>query len=231
MVSYRAITAANLNFNRAWQDRSKIAKGGGGSSSVLKRVPEHLARTLENLNFIDSERDLERIGLKGLMDISGIAGAYSRKERVIYVRSGQSDSIARFTLAHELGHHFLHSQSLSFRDNPVDESRLGSASRPLEEREADQFAANLLMPSAIFIQEFANRFGGPFDISDSSPRTQELLFQFRRDGGAEMSLFNLARFVAQLGYFSGQSFEPLSSFFGVSTTASGIHVRDLGLVF
>jgi len=60
----------------------------------------------------------------------------------------------RFTLAHELGHYFIPSHrkkllkgiSLSFKGNPNDK-----AIKQIE-KEADHFAANLLMPKTLFIK-------------------------------------------------------------------------------
>ncbi|MCQ2106585.1 MAG: ImmA/IrrE family metallo-endopeptidase [Fibrobacter sp.] len=55
----------------------------------------------------------------------------------------------RFTLAHELGHYFLHSRQ---GEIPLRAFRLGTS---LAEREANYFAAELLMPEDMFKEDFA----------------------------------------------------------------------------
>lgn len=57
----------------------------------------------------------------------------------------------RFTMAHELGHYFLHSKQGS---NPLKAYRLGTT---LAEQEANFFAANLLMPENEFRKQWASR--------------------------------------------------------------------------
>ena len=54
----------------------------------------------------------------------------------------------RFTLAHELGHYFLHSQQGS---KPLKAFRLGTS---MAEQEANYFAAELLMPEEMFRADF-----------------------------------------------------------------------------
>jgi len=69
----------------------------------------------------------------------------------------------RFTLAHELGHFILHSgnktlfvdktKSVMFRDSD------SSSGEQMREREANAFAAALLMPEKLIKQEAENMFG------------------------------------------------------------------------
>lgn len=54
----------------------------------------------------------------------------------------------RFTLAHELGHYFLHSKQGQI---PIKAFRSGSN---LAEQEANFFAANILMPKKLFIAKY-----------------------------------------------------------------------------
>lgn len=62
----------------------------------------------------------------------------------VWVRSDSPPARRRFTLAHELGHLMLHSTGLMFRDITT-----GTLMHPPEEREANAFAAALLMPRAL----------------------------------------------------------------------------------
>ena len=65
----------------------------------------------------------------------------------------------RFTFAHEIGHYVIHTNVVSFRDRSLsspDSSRV----RAPEEREADIFAAELLMPRKYVCTVFLSLFGG-----------------------------------------------------------------------
>ncbi len=83
-----------------------------------------------------------------------ISGAYlsnaylsdgSRTKAILVSDQEHGEWRKRFTIAHELGHHFLHEETIiSFRrDNSP------------KEREADVFAAEILMPIELIKQEYA----------------------------------------------------------------------------
>ncbi len=77
-----------------------------------------------------------------------IAGFFDFEKNIIYVNSEESNNRQNFTVAHELGHHFLH-RGL-FEKDPKKYSVLlrapmGAAVDPLE-KEANAFAAHLLVP-------------------------------------------------------------------------------------
>lgn len=63
---------------------------------------------------------------------------------VLYVNSGHSPTKKRFTIAHELGHLLMHDEKL-FREL----SYTGEFSNRPEEKQANAFAANLLLPLQI----------------------------------------------------------------------------------
>lgn len=100
---------------------------------------------------------------------------------VIYVKSGQPQGRQRFTIAHEIGHFIEHGNELAVGQemvSPITKKKL-ALHRPdsvvdvpeevrEREREADQFAADLLMPKDEFtriwnlagsLQEVADYFG------------------------------------------------------------------------
>ncbi len=94
--------------------------------------------------------------LKAEFQQEGVAGLIQKEgDRVsLYVNEHEHPNRQRFTIAHELGHYFLHLQTLpsgGFADtrslyrNPGDLDRLNPKERE-EERQANQFAAALLMP-------------------------------------------------------------------------------------
>lgn len=86
---------------------------------------------------------------------------------VIGVNTSQPEVRQRFTIAHELGHFFLHHDDALHVDRAVQaklRSTLSSAGTDPEEIEANWFAAELLMPSGLIAQDMAH-FGGT-DILD-----------------------------------------------------------------
>ncbi len=81
----------------------------------------------------------------------------------------------RFTLAHELGHYFLHRHRGDFEDGPL--FRRDNQFNPIE-REANQFAALLLMPENEFRQAMA---GGELpDVAKSFGVSQQAA-EYRRE--------------------------------------------------
>jgi Zn-dependent peptidase ImmA (M78 family) len=91
-----------------------------------------------------------RLTLKiGKFDDPDIIGMYDRKQGAILLLEGDSFHRQAFTTAHELGHYYLH------KDKPNDifyrkDFYLLDDSDKSQEREANWFAASLLMPRELF---------------------------------------------------------------------------------
>ena len=80
-------------------------------------------------------------------NVSGIV-AIEDGQPVIYVNAQDADVRKRFTIAHEIGHVYL--GHLTNKDNNElidDEMRLRSSVWDMEEKQANAFAAKLLMPA------------------------------------------------------------------------------------
>lgn len=73
---------------------------------------------------------------------------------IMYTKHIDTEGFQRFTVAHELGHYFLpgHSEALYFDEPHEPRSRSSEASPTSYEREANAFAAGLLMPSHLFVK-------------------------------------------------------------------------------
>jgi Zn-dependent peptidase ImmA (M78 family) len=86
------------------------------------------------------------------------SGLLLRKDNVSYVGINSRESITRqrFTVAHELGHLFLHTKDDTFLDHIDyrDNSYGGKIKRSRQEIEANTFAAALLMPQKFLLQDF-----------------------------------------------------------------------------
>jgi hypothetical protein len=94
-------------------------------------------------------------GISGMLEQSG-------ETFLITVNASDPDTRLRFTLAHELGHYMLHRHLVG---TGIDDDRAYRSTEvgkyhntligPKEEREANKFAANLLMPRDAIIRERA----------------------------------------------------------------------------
>jgi Zn-dependent peptidase ImmA (M78 family) len=100
---------------------------------------------------------------------------------IIGVNSLHHPHRQRFTIAHELGHLELHREMITSKvhvdkDFPVlmRDPKSATGTEKLE-IEANQFAAELLMPEALIKQALESK---PFDIDDDSP-IEELAKKFR----------------------------------------------------
>ncbi len=92
--------------------------------------------------------DLSELEKKCSRPISGLI--YKTNDvKVIFVNRGDILQRRRFTIAHELGHFFLHFDG-SGKDTIISFRGL----RNKEESEADRFAANLLMPQERLLKEY-----------------------------------------------------------------------------
>jgi hypothetical protein len=104
------------------------------------------------------------IGLRPMTDGDSPSGMliHERGTFVIaYAANSGNEGFERFCIAHELGHYHLpgHVDAL-FKTGTVHESRAGFVSDSKYEREADNFAASLLMPKGLFKKAMASADSG-----------------------------------------------------------------------
>jgi Zn-dependent peptidase ImmA (M78 family) len=119
-------------------------------------------------------------------DISGmlvpLPSVPNGKKWAIAVNAGHARVRQRFTIAHELGHLLMHRYTSPHADNKFQvrfRDETSSAGSVREEVEANQFAAELLMPEHL-IKQAAARFS--FDLGDDTT-----------DGAAVAKLTRLAK--------------------------------------
>ena len=108
-----------------------------------RRIPVPVEDVTEHFKF--------KVGKAPSKDFSGFV-LHKDGAGLIGVNSDESPRRQRFTIAHELGHFFLHPNKdafVDYRDNQ--KKRI----RTLKEREADLFAASLLMPRQELNKDFA----------------------------------------------------------------------------
>jgi len=84
--------------------------------------------------------------------VSGVLVKIGNNFAIAYATHIQSEGFRRFSIAHELGHLHLegHADALLPIGDTMHQSRAGFQSDDPYEREADHFAANLLMPRSLF---------------------------------------------------------------------------------
>lgn len=142
--------------------------------------PEEVAeRVLSELNIreipIPVEKIAEKLGAKvsyepfdGKDEVSGVL--IKEGERVVIgINSSHAKTRQRFTVAHEIGHLVLKHRGDIFVDKTVRINRDSKSALAIDksEIEANGFAAALLMPGALLIQEFQKRLKKNSDKFDS----------------------------------------------------------------
>lgn len=136
---------------------------------VLKYIEDKAEEILMNHNFLTPGFDIEK--LLETMDVKlikkefddDISGLFFIKDGipVITFNSKESSKRTRFTIAHELGHFVLHSvEQKIFLDkkqqNVLFRNSISSSGESLKEREANSFAAALLMPKKLIDERISN---------------------------------------------------------------------------
>lgn len=86
-------------------------------------------------------------------DISGVLKIDENARASILVNQDHHMNRQRFTIAHELGHYFLHNQPGIHVDKVFLRDPAASEGLHLREIEANRFAAELLMPDFMVLQE------------------------------------------------------------------------------
>ena len=158
------------------------------------------------------------------------AGTYDGRRGVICVSTRFDITVQRFTVAHEIAHHVLHpslAKGVLHRDRPIHDL---SEDRPPIEKEADYFAACLLVPLKLLEEQFRARFGS----SKPLPLNEATAFLLRRNAhelfGAPRPRRAFACALACAQSFDRRRFTCLKDHFGVSISALAIRLEEAGLV-
>lgn len=142
------------------------------ASSILKQIgdeiPVDIEKCAKHLNIDIKYLDLE----------DSTSGFFVHKNRNSYIgcNQHQSEVRQRFTIAHELGHYCLHfnSDNPIFIDKDIDNNTesilyrdgLSSTGENRNEREANAFAAALLMPKSKIINKITSYLNDNIDNSE-----------------------------------------------------------------
>ncbi len=133
-----------------WRRRKQIALLVDGilECNVLNRPPIELIREIMKKRDIKfEERNEEDDEFCGVYIVIG-------NTKIIFVNSNLYETRKNFTIAHELGHHFL-GHTLTNGAIICDKSALDAKNkgRPEREKEADYFAGCFLMPEKLIFQK------------------------------------------------------------------------------
>lgn len=155
------------------------------ANSVLKKYGCGDKRNL--LFHIARDNDIE-VMEADLYEISGALRKENNNWR-IYINRQDSPTRQRFTLAHELGHYFMHRDKRpEFIDGGFVMQRMESSKYEEEELEANEFAGNLIMPET----EISERLEGARHITTQN--VVELAKEFR------VSTLAMATRLRNIGY-------------------------------
>lgn len=196
---------------------------------ILPIDPWAIARLLLGVTVEEPEEAIPQAGF-GKIHVA-IAGLVDRRNNRLVVIRRMRQEVRRFTLAHEIGHWLLHREVVLFRETPVTDASLRSPSTP-REREANVFAAELLMPGKLVAQISQRRFG---PVAVGPQFTDDQAFYLTGGSGtasmiAQMAPLEIAKLVADASSFVSVELKSLAEIFIVSSTAMGIQLLDLGLV-
>ena len=158
-----------------------------------------------------------------------IAGIINNADFTIMISAMYKPDVINFTTAHELGHALLHDKLELHRDIPLDGSEI-ERFRPLEEIQADKFAAAFLMPKKIVTQLFFEFFQtNRFSINEETAQllTNISVYELRKKIKTKR---DLSRMIAKCEYYNYRPFNSLSKIFQVSIEAMAIRLEELGLI-
>ena len=137
---------------------------------------------------------------EGLFEDPDFLGGIHFNDKLIQVNGSIEDHDGRysFTLAHELGHHCLHREA--FKEMTSDDEIMcrDAGNKPIAERQADLFAAYLLMPKNQVMKAFTRVFGDDDTV-------------FEMDFKKRYMLGSIAKRVIEAGSFSNVSLTAMTN--------------------
>ena len=207
-----------------WQEKGKPCNAG----AMIPVATEVIIRSILRVNLEEPEEiPSEQRGYE-------IAAYMERTQNRIVVAQKYRPEWRRFTMAHEVAHWVIHPGISYHRDRPLTGAEQANSGRPVEEREADIFASELVMPTRLVTEHFEQVFIRPIDGRTPDYELAERLSSPERkineiDLSANLRFRSMAVAVAS-SYGPGMVFVPLARRFGVSPTAMAIKLEELGLV-
>jgi len=131
---------------------------------IAQKYPENDFSNLEDSEIFPVGEVCDKLDLKVefVKLTSGKSGYYDSNRKTIFVNDDYPATRNLFTIAHEIGHYVLHEGS----QNRFDEYHQYSSQELIREKEANDFAGELLMPQYKFEQIFEEAKGNIEKIAD-----------------------------------------------------------------
>ncbi|MEO5910834.1 MAG: ImmA/IrrE family metallo-endopeptidase [Pelobium sp.] len=158
----------------------------------MRYIEERTIEILKKLNIteapVNPSECAQSLGVKVVSTEleNDVSGLFVIKDGIAFIMFNKSESEhrQRFTIAHELGHFLLHKKTSLFIDKTDivlyrnSESTTGAL---LKEREANAFAASLLMPKSFIEQEIVKKGNDKNIVSHLATKfnVSELAMSFR----------------------------------------------------
>jgi Zn-dependent peptidase ImmA (M78 family) len=178
-------------------------------SDWLYTAPMPVERIAQNHLGYDIE-----ITNEGLFEDPDFLGGIHFNDKLIQVNGSIEDHDGRysFTVAHELGHHCLHRDRFNEISKSDEIMCRDGGEKPIAERQADKFAAYLLMPTNLVNNAYKKAFGDDNKVFEMDFKKRYMLSSIARrviDAGAftNVSLTAMTNRLIGMGLITGINYQ------------------------
>ena len=151
---------------------------------------------------------------EGLFEDPDFLGGIQFNDKLIQINGSIEDHDGRFsfTLAHELGHHCLHREVFNQMSSANEIMCRDAGEKPIAERQADLFAAYLLMPKNKVMKAFTMVFGDDDTVFEMDFKKRYMLGSIAKrviDSGSfsNVSLTAMTNRLIGMGLITGISYQ------------------------
>ena len=150
--------------------RDPAIYGSGLGSVKIERYVDRLIshhKLFESTDAVDLKAFLAKIG--GQLEFGETVESLVVRDKnnfTIFLPNLTSWRRDRFTIAHELGHYFLHYRYFDLDEREIPEKRFKRYGRSGAETEANHFAGMFLMPRNRFVRRFGETDGNVADLAN-----------------------------------------------------------------
>ena len=151
---------------------------------------------------------------EGLFEDPDFLGGIHFNDKLIQINGSIEDHDGRFsfTLAHELGHHCLHREIFHEMSSDDEIMCRDAGEKPIAERQADLFAAYLLMPKNQVMKAFTKVFGDDDTVFEMDFKKRYMLGSIAKrviDSGSfsNVSLTAMTNRLIGMGLITGISYQ------------------------
>ncbi|HEV7889613.1 MAG TPA: ImmA/IrrE family metallo-endopeptidase [Pyrinomonadaceae bacterium] len=239
----KILERANHVFNLYCKMRCHLRNSPLSVEDLFPVDPETIVRHVLEINYFEVDKIEGYDEFKGSQkSMTEIAGLIDRLQDKIVIAKKFKPEWRRYTGAHEIAHYVLHpdvtllrERAVYLRERPVTGHEREHLKRPPEEKEADTFGAELLMPTSHLIKTFFKRFGGPINMSRPSEVVEFWFPSVKGDIDPRLERATKKKMIRArtrlVASFSDALFPSMVERYGVSQTAMSIQLENLGLVF